>query len=60
MNEPSIHEDIAYLTESLVSPVENRIMLRASLESALFRMGYTEAEIDDALNSYYSGMRTLQ
>lgn len=59
MNETTIHEDISFLTESLVSPVETRLMLRSSLEAALFRMGYTATEIDVALDTYYASMRTL-
>lgn len=59
MEQNSIHEDIAFLTEDLSSPVESRIMLRASLEAALFRMGYPAYEIDHALDLYYNGMRTL-
>ena len=59
MNATSIHEDIAFLTENLVSPVETRLMLRSSLEAALFRIGYSAPEIDLALNSYYAEMRTL-
>lgn len=59
MNESTIYEDISFLTEGLASPVETRIMLRSTLEAALFRMGHGEQEIDLALDSYYSAMRTL-
>lgn len=55
----NIHTDIAYLTDTLKSPVEKRVLLRPSLEAALFRMGYPEAQIDDALDSYYNTLRTV-
>ena len=55
----SIDTDIAYLTQSLNSPVEKRVLLRPTLESALFRMGYDEVTIDAALDRYYNTLRTV-
>ena len=55
----SIDADIIYLTQTLNSPVEKRLLLRPSLESALFRMGYDELTIDDALDRYYNTLRTI-
>lgn len=54
-----IDADIAYLTATLCSPVEKRVLLRPSLESALFRMGHDEDEIDAALDRYYNTLRTV-
>lgn len=54
-----LQSDIEYLTDSLSSPVDRRVMLRPSLEAALFRMGYEAEAIDLALDRYYNGLRTI-
>lgn len=55
----SIDADLSYLTDTLTSKVETRVLLRPSLEAALFRMGYPEAQIDASLDNYYDTLRTV-
>lgn len=59
MHTKNIAEDIAFLTDGIVLPLEARIGLRPSLEGALFHLGYAPEEVRLALDTYYSGMRTL-
>lgn len=59
MNDRSIYEDLQFLTETIVSPVEKQIQLRSTLAESLSRLGYPEHEINEALDSYYRKMRTL-
>lgn len=58
-NLPNVADDIAYLTETLKSPVDRQLLLRPSLEAALFRLGHSQREIDRGLHDYYAAMRTV-
>lgn len=56
---PPVANDIAFLTETLKSDVETRLMLRSTLEAALFKLGHSMKDIEDGLNAYYDQMRTV-
>jgi hypothetical protein len=59
MTQAHVQEDIAYLTETLRSPIDQLILLRPSLEAALFKLGHSHADIEPALNLYYNARRTV-
>lgn len=54
-----VANDINFLTETLKSSVEDRLMLRTTLESALFKLGHSIGEIEEGLDAYYAAMRTV-
>jgi hypothetical protein len=49
--------DLAFLTENIVSPPDQLLLLRASLELALLRLGHEQDNITQALDGFYK--RTL-
>jgi len=59
MIQTHVNDDIAYLTETLRSSVEQLLLLRPSLEAALFKLGHTHDVIEPALNAYYATQRTV-
>ena len=59
MNYESTKNDLAFLTEDIVSPPEQQLLLRSSLELALMRLGHDQRAITLALDEYYKTMRTL-
>lgn len=58
-SKPNVADDIAYLTETIKSPVEQQVMLRPAIEAALYRLGHPQREIDRGLHDYYAAMRTV-
>ena len=59
MNQSLAKTDLAFLVEDIVSPPEQQLLLRASLELALLRLGHDQRAIAQALDEYYQTMRTL-
>lgn len=55
----AVSADIAFLTETLKSDYERLLMLRASLESALFKLGHEPDTIEAGLTAFYQSKRTV-
>lgn len=59
MSLSDVREKLDFLVEKLVSPIEQRLMLRSTLEESLRKLGCDEQEITMALDEYYRRGRTL-
>ena len=59
MIQTPVTEDITYLTETLRTPIDQLVMLRPSLEAALFKLGHALPEINEGLNAFYNARRTV-
>lgn len=59
MNQSLAKNDLAFLVADIVSPPEQQLLLRSSLELALLRLGHDQRAITQALDEYYQTMRTL-
>ncbi len=53
----SAKNDLTYLTENIVSPPDQLLLLRSSLEVALLRLGHPQDAVTNALDAFYK--RTL-
>lgn len=59
MNLDTVQEDLFFLTENIVRPVEHMVMLRPTIEMALLRLGHQQQEVLLALDEYYKRRRTV-
>lgn len=59
MTQTPVADDITYLTETLHSPIDQLVMLRPSLEAALFKLGHPYGDIEAGLNAFYDAQRTV-
>lgn len=50
-------KDLAFLTAEIVSPPDQLLLLRSSLEAALMRLGHEPGDIIKAVDEFY--VRTL-
>lgn len=53
----SAKNDLAFLTADIVSPYENLVLLRASLELALLKLGHEQENVTTVVDEFYH--RTL-
>lgn len=57
MSLQSVTKDITVLVAEIVSPPDQMLLLRPSIESALLRLGHAYDDVQAALDAFYT--RTL-
>lgn len=57
MTPDTAKKDLAFLTAEIKSPPEALLLLRASLELALLKLGHPQPSVTEAVDSFYA--RTL-
>ncbi len=53
-----VQEHLTFLVQNITSPPEHLLMLRATLEASLLKLGHDEGSVNLVLDSFYNAQRT--